>query len=279
MPPVCHQDDVLRTIVAAGDPPFEYRFQIPLDQPPGLYWYHPHIHGFATAPVLGGASGALIIEGIERANRQLGGLPERVFIVRDQELLHPDAQPPTTSSVSPPPVLRDPEGDILNTGTGGGKPAKDLSINFVPVPFPEYTPAVIAMKPGERQLWRVLNASAITYLDLEVLFDGVAQPLAEVSLDGVPLNEKDLAVNQILWTSHLSVPPGGRIEFVLRGPGEGVNAEFITRTVDTGPDGENDPDRPLARIVAKPDAPEPRSSAACFSFSSQLTCLWMAGRR
>ncbi len=69
-------------------------------------------------PVLGGASGALIIEGIERANRQLGGLPERVFIVRDQELLHPDAHPSTGSSVPPPPVLRDPEGDILNTGTG-----------------------------------------------------------------------------------------------------------------------------------------------------------------
>jgi phospholipase C len=33
--------------------------------------------------VLGGASGALIVEGIERANRQLAGLPERVFVIRD----------------------------------------------------------------------------------------------------------------------------------------------------------------------------------------------------
>jgi hypothetical protein len=39
---------------------------------------------------------------------------------------------------------------------------KDLSINFVSVPYPNYQPAIIEMKPEEPQLWRVLNASAIT---------------------------------------------------------------------------------------------------------------------
>ena len=36
VPPVCHQDDVLKTMIEPGDPPFEYRFQIPADEPPGL---------------------------------------------------------------------------------------------------------------------------------------------------------------------------------------------------------------------------------------------------
>jgi FtsP/CotA-like multicopper oxidase with cupredoxin domain len=67
VPAVCHQDDVLKTSIQPGDPPFEYRFQIPAGEPPGLYWYHPHIHGFSSPEVQGGASGALIIEGIERA--------------------------------------------------------------------------------------------------------------------------------------------------------------------------------------------------------------------
>jgi FtsP/CotA-like multicopper oxidase with cupredoxin domain len=79
--PVCHQDDVLHTTIAPGDPPFEYRFQIPPDEPPGVYWYHPHVHGFSNAQVLGGASGALIVEGIERANPSLAGLTERVLII------------------------------------------------------------------------------------------------------------------------------------------------------------------------------------------------------
>ena len=64
VPPVCHQDEVLKTSIQPSDPPFEYRFRIPENEPPGLYWYHPHIHGFSKAQVLGGASGALIVEGI-----------------------------------------------------------------------------------------------------------------------------------------------------------------------------------------------------------------------
>lgn len=34
---------------------------------------------------------------------------------------------------------------------------------------------------------------------------------------------------------------------------------LVTRTVDTGPGGENDPNRALAKIVASAEAPEPQS--------------------
>ena len=110
IPPVCHQDDVLKTSVQPGDPPFEYRFRIPTDEPPGLYWYHPHIHGFSKLQVLGGASGALIVEGIERAKKAVAGLPERVFIIRDQDLLNPNA-PPSKSEPVVPKFLVDRDGD------------------------------------------------------------------------------------------------------------------------------------------------------------------------
>jgi FtsP/CotA-like multicopper oxidase with cupredoxin domain len=255
IPPVCHQDDVLNTLIQPGDHPFEYRVRIPANEPPGLYWYHPHVHGMSKAQVLGGASGALIVEGIERADPQLAGLPERVFIIRDRELVNPDAAPLQTDAVPPPPVVRDSEGDILNTGTGGGKPAKDLSLNFVPVPFPEYTAGVIQMRPGERQLWRILNASAITYLDLQVLIDDQLQALGVVCLDGVPVNTD----RRMVWQSHALVPPAGRVEIVVKGPPAGRKASFVTRTVDTGPAGENDPTRPLATLVSSTDAPLPRS--------------------
>jgi FtsP/CotA-like multicopper oxidase with cupredoxin domain len=175
VPATCHQDDVLHTLIEPGDLPYEYRFQIPRDEPPGLYWYHPHIHGYTKAQVLGGASGALIVEGIERAVPELAGLPERVLILRDQDLLNPDAAPSTIPGNALPPVVLDADGDVMNTGTGTGKPAEDLSLNFVPVPFPDYPPALITIKPGERQLWRVLNASAITYLSLQLLFDREVQ--------------------------------------------------------------------------------------------------------
>jgi FtsP/CotA-like multicopper oxidase with cupredoxin domain len=241
-----------------------------------VYWYHPHVHGFSNAQVQGGASGALIVEGIERANPLVANLPERVLVIRDQELLTPDAAPNATLVMPELPPLRDPDGDILNTGTGGGKPSRDLSVNFVVVPYPDYSPALIMMRPSERQLWRLLNASAITYLDLRILFNGVPQPMGEVSVDGVPNNYSDYNrgnnpnnsnkgaregsdANRIIWKKHIDLPPGGRADFIFQGPPGGVYGNLITHDVDTGPAGENDPIRPLVNIIAKAEAPEPRS--------------------
>ena len=258
IPPTCHEDDVMKTSVQPGDAPFEYRFRIPQDEQPGLYWYHPHIHGFSKDQVLGGASGALIVEGIERAKKEVAGLPERVFVIRDQDLMRPQAQPAASEPVVPK-FMIDRDGDAANNGTGFGKPAKDLSINYVPVPYPDYPPGVIQMRPGERQLWRVLNASAITYLNLEVLFQRSPQRLGLVAMDGVPIDQND-AGEPVNWQTHLGVPPGARVEFIVQGPPAGETGLLVTRTVDTGPGGENDPNRALAEIVASSSAPEARST-------------------
>jgi FtsP/CotA-like multicopper oxidase with cupredoxin domain len=258
-PPSCHKDDVLHTAVQPGGAPFEYRFQVPADEPPGLYWYHPHVHGFTNPQVLGGASGAIIIDGIDRANRKLAGLHEQLFIIRDQELLHPEA-PPAKGGLTPP-VFRDAEGDVLNTGTGGGKPAKDLSINFVPVPYPDYSPATIVVRPGERQLWRILNASAVTYIDLQLLAGDTPQAIGVVALDGIPINEDGMVQDRVFWTDHVFLPPAARVEFIFKGLSK-APARLITRSVDTGPAGENDPARPLANIVVSDAAPEPSSQLA-----------------
>jgi FtsP/CotA-like multicopper oxidase with cupredoxin domain len=255
IPPVCHQDDVMKTSVQPGDAPFEYRFKVPESEPPGLYWYHPHIHGFSKEQLLGGASGALIVEGIERAKKAAAGLPERVFIIRDQDLVNPKA-PPDKSEPVVPKNLIDVDGDTANNGTGFGTPAKDLSINYVPVPYPGYPPATIEMKPGEKQLWRVLNASAITYLNLSVLFSRAPQPLGLIAMDGVPMNLNDPLKDSVDTQTHIGLPPGARVEFIVDGPAEDVTGLFVTRTVDTGPGGENDTNRMLAKIVASPHAAE-----------------------
>jgi FtsP/CotA-like multicopper oxidase with cupredoxin domain len=203
----------------------------------------------------------LIVEGIEAANKEVAGLPERVLIIRDQDLLNPNA-PPSKSEPVLPKLMLDHDGDAVNNGTGFGKPAKDLSINFVPVPYPNYPTAAIEMKPEERQLWRVLNASAITYLNLAFLFNRVPQSLGLVALDGVPINRNGTSGDFISWQNHLGVPPGARVEFIVKGPPLGVTGLFVTRTVDTGPGGENDPNRALATVKASAGAPEPRSVLA-----------------
>jgi FtsP/CotA-like multicopper oxidase with cupredoxin domain len=253
--PTCHQDDVITTSIQPDDPPFEYRLRIPDNEPPGLYWYHPQIPGLSRVQVLGGASGALIVEGVEQVDPELAGLPERVLVIRDQDLLNPYAAPSSSEPVVPRSQI-DTDGDSTNNGTGFGKPIKDLSVNFVPVPYPDYPPAKIMIKPGERQLWRVVNASAITYLNLAVLFARAPQMLGVVAIDGVPIRFNGSPAPSVARVNHIGVPPGARVEFVVEGPPAGVPAALVTRAVDTGLAGENDPNRTLASIVAAADAPQ-----------------------
>jgi FtsP/CotA-like multicopper oxidase with cupredoxin domain len=205
-----------------------------------------------------------VIEGLERAQPLVAGLPERVFVIRDQDLLNPDA-PPAKSEPVVPKMFIDRDGDSANNGTGFGKPAKDLSINFIPVPYPDYPPAILKMKPGQRQLWRVVNASAITYLNLAVLFNKSPQKLGIVAIDGVPLGAglPGAATNRadaVQWPDHIGIPPGGRVEFIVTGPPLGVQGLLVTRTVDTGQGGENDPNRALASLVPVADAADPQSA-------------------
>lgn len=77
--PTCHQDEVINTIIPNNGVPFQYSFQIPPNDPPGLYWYHPHAHGFSAPQVYGGAAGALIIEG---SNPLTQGLTEHIVTIR-----------------------------------------------------------------------------------------------------------------------------------------------------------------------------------------------------
>ena len=64
---------------------FDYEVRIPVNgrQGPGLFWYHPHGHGFVDEQVEGGMSGALVIDGIDQLYPILHGLPERFFLIKD----------------------------------------------------------------------------------------------------------------------------------------------------------------------------------------------------
>lgn len=222
--PTCGQDEVIHTLINSGDS-FTYNVQFPADEPPGLYWYHPHVHGLSEAAVQGGASGAIMIEGIEAIQPRVAELPQQILLVRDN------------------PVPGDPQGDKV--------PAWDVSLNYVPIPYPDYPPAMIAMKPREKQFWRVVNAAAGTILDLELKYDGVPQLLKVVGLDGVPTGSQDgTRHGKIVDRHHLLVPPAGRVEFMVTGPGKNIRKAILsTRKVNTGQEGDNDPARPLAQIV------------------------------
>ena len=239
-PPTCHQDEVIRTLVNAGQS-FQYNLQFPLDEPPGLYWYHPHVHGISEAAVQGGASGALIVDGIENINSAVAGLPTRVLLVRDNL--------------------------VPGNPTADDVPAWDVSLNYVPVAYPNYTPAIIPIKPLEKQFWRVANMSADTILDIQIQYDGKVQPLQVVAIDGVPTGSQDgTGQGTTMNRNDFLLAPAARAEFIITGPALTVHkAVLLTKNVDTGPDGDNDPLRPLATIQASANAAEPPLKIAAVS--------------
>ena len=247
--PVCHQDEVIKTLINSGET-FEYDIHFPLNEPPGLYWYHPHIHGSSEAAVQGGASGAIIVEGLQNVVPEVAGLPQRLLIFRDN-LVPSD---PDSSASTDIPGGSDDQQD---------PPAWDLSLNYATIPFPNYTPVVLPMPARQRQLWRVLNAGADTILDLQLQYDGVAQPLRIVALDGVPVDSQDGVTGGHPYNrDHLLIPPAGRAEFIVTGPSARVKvARLMTLNIETGPLGDNDPERPVAAITTSPSSTGALASA------------------
>jgi FtsP/CotA-like multicopper oxidase with cupredoxin domain len=227
--PTCGSDEVIKTTINSGQT-FQYDVAFPSDEPPGLYWYHPHIHGLAEAAVQGGASGAIIVDGIENIQPAVSGLRQKLFVVRDQNV----------------PGNPNPTGTI---------PSWDVSVNYIPITScqtcnPIFTPAILKMYSGEQQFWRVTNSAADTILDLQYQFDGVPQTIQLVAVDGVSLNSQDgTQPPQLVPVTHFRLPPASRVEFIASAPPLSVKlAQLMTLDIDTGPDGDNDPQRPLATV-------------------------------
>jgi hypothetical protein len=131
------------------------------------------------------------------------------------------------------------------------------------------------MRPGERQLWRVVNASSVTYPNLALLFDRSPQRLGVVAIDGVPLTHDGQGADAIAWTDHIGLAPAGRAEFIVTGPSASVPALLVTRTVDTGLGGENDPNRALVSVIGSNDAEEPASRLSSSPKRLPPTATWL----
>ncbi len=104
---------------------FEYEVVVPSAgrQGPGLFWYHSHGHGFVTKQMLGGMSGALVVDGSETQFPILRDLRERFLLIKHAE-------------------------------PGGGR--EIISINGQLNP-------VIDIRPGEMQFWRIAHIGATLF--------------------------------------------------------------------------------------------------------------------
>ncbi|RJN32173.1 multicopper oxidase family protein [Nesterenkonia natronophila] len=118
---------------------FDYRFDLPEDHPPGVFWYHPHRHGTVADQLFGGLYGAIIVDGDEVPVSR-----ERMLVVSDLSLDEDGQVAPVSASE----VMMGREGDLLLIN-GQHQPQ-------------------LAARPGQRERWRVINACTSRYLRLAV---------------------------------------------------------------------------------------------------------------
>jgi len=236
------QDDVL-TMVSTPGQKLHYRVEIPSYAAPGLYWYHTHPHGESARQDLDGMSGAIVIDGIDRYYPELREMRERVLVLREEDIegANPNVRRELLERVGV---------SSERCGTSADqRPERIFTLNG------EIRPQ-IPIHPGERQFWRIVNASPDRYADLQLN----AQQLDIVALDGMPLTYHDRN-RRTLKVDHILLAPAGRVEAIVTGPAPGKRAALSTRCIDTGPDGDMTPAMILADVVTDPSAVEPSHQA------------------
>ena len=135
-----------------------HKIEIPLNHPPGIFWYHPHLHGSSGAQVSSGMFGAIIVEGSENQLFDPQIAAERVIFMHKHNLTSEGRTDSLNDSAIPLPSAF-----LLN---GSSQPT-------------------IVMRPGEVQIWHFINSA--TFYSFNLFLDG--HTMQVFARDGDPIPE------------------------------------------------------------------------------------------
>jgi FtsP/CotA-like multicopper oxidase with cupredoxin domain len=141
-------DNVLLADYEGGH--YQYRYELPANHPGGTYWYHAHWGMLTDVQVYGGLFGAIIIRGELDALPGIAGLPERVMVLSQIQIVDGGIVPGDMSDISL-------QNSVVN---GLYQPTADIA-------------------PGETQRWRIVNASSLFF---RLTLDG--HPMRLIGIDG-----------------------------------------------------------------------------------------------
>jgi FtsP/CotA-like multicopper oxidase with cupredoxin domain len=165
----------------------DYVFTIPRGSA-GTYWYHPHPDKRTGYQIAKGLFGAFIVRAAD--DPLPASLPEKVLILSDQRFR-------SDGSID----LPDPRSSQGRMDDENGREGNVFFVNGQPVPY-------LAIRPGEVQRWRVINASAARVYRLAI----PGQSMLHVGNDG-GLFERPREVPEII------VANSERVELLVRGEG------------------------------------------------------------
>ena len=172
--PEADADNVFRAVLPGQG--FDYRYRLPPDHPPGVYWYHPHHHGMVADQIFAGLFGAIIVEDSEA----IPVSTERVLLISDTTL----DSAGNIAAVSLMERMAGREGGLLLLN-GQSNP-------------------LLTAAPGARERWRIINTCVARYVRLRL--DG--QQLQLLGMDSGRSAEPE-TVDELL------LAPGNRADLLV----------------------------------------------------------------
>lgn len=178
-------DNIFVDIQPGQEWPYEY--DIPLDHPPGTFWYHPHKHGSSSMQLFSGMCGALIVQGGLDDVPEIAAARDLVYLIQELNV--------------------DGTGQVPNfTGTNFGLAGRRLLVNG------EHQPVLKAFS-GEVIRLRLINGSVRTNIPFAI--DDHSVHVA--SLDGI-------TVPTLRTGPSVFMAPAGRSDILVRCQGVGLHA-------------------------------------------------------
>jgi FtsP/CotA-like multicopper oxidase with cupredoxin domain len=193
----------------------DYEYRLPADHPPGVFWYHPHVHHRVADQVYGGLFGAIVVEDA----RPVPLARERILVVSDVTL-------DGSGRIAP----------VSRMQRMAGREGELVLVNGQANP-------VLSARPGERERWRVVNACTARFLRLRL--DGgrmqllgidsgqLATPTSPDEVLLAPGNRADLLVTAATGGSVLRTSPydRGRVAGMGGRPDGGATVDLATLRV------------------------------------------------
>lgn len=286
--PVGTSDPEADMIAIAPGKSFTYHFDLPRDQPCGLYWYHPHLHGSTAVQAVSGMAGPIIVRGAVDDVPEIAAAREELLVVNDIGLFpseddaelwtYEPVQNAVWDTLSSQVYAGGPIEGTPSTTLQGGFSTGDYKLRYYLVngapffkeehndaaqeqndPIPtQLDPPEIQLAPGEVVRIRMLNACSDLLMPMHV----EGHPVHLIALDGVNFVEPRTITteDQATWDGvttyapdarSLVLAPANRAEFLIKGAAEG--SYDIVQLAADGAQFLVSARKVLARLVVKGD--------------------------
>lgn len=224
------------------DDPEEVSFQTG-HHPSGLFYFHPHPHGFSSLQLSGGTTSIITIGGMAHVGSVGSDAKQNVrhIMLKDMQI----AQDATTKEwnfvAKGDTGLCDAPAPDRKFWLGGECSSKDQSQRWMFTINGVQNPTISDLNANEYEIWRITNASPTVSYQLAFIENSALaadpanrkrMPFHIISKDGAaaPREPHERGATQVF------LMPGSRIEIAFVRPDTGAEYSFVTEGVETGGD-------------------------------------------